>query len=412
MELMGWLLAIPQAVVCFYLTMPFFSVLLSLPWVKFRHLSEENHHSYQDFACIITCWKDAEIAVPCVDSLLKQDYLGNYHIYVVADNCDASVFEFSKEKVTIITPETVLGSKVKSILLALNSFVRKHSTVVIFDPDNLAHPVFLRAINREMSKGFKAVQGWRTAKNLDNPYACNDAMGELYYDYTTRKVPIALGSSATVAGSGMAIDAELYRYSLSQEEIVNNLEGVIVAEDKSLQADIVSAGLRIGYAPEAKVYDEKVEAGHQVARQRSRWINSYFLHLKGGFAMVFLGLKKLSFNRLYFGYLLTYPPMSILILASGTIMALQLLFMWQASLVLMACMAVFMLNFLWVLRLNRASPEIWQSLSGLPAFVGNLLKGAMKMQQAKKDFLATTHSRHLTIEEVLALREKMSSKRQ
>ncbi len=406
MEWVGLILAIPQAVVCFYLLMPFISVLASLPNVRFKQNRNSQPASYQDFACIITCWKDAEIAIPCVDSLLKQDYSGSYQVYVVADNCDASVLNFTDERVTVLAPEKVLGSKVKSILLALNSFVRTHSAVVIFDPDNLAHPVFLSAINWEMAKGYKAVQGWRTAKNLDSPYACNDAMGELYYDYTTRKIPIALGSSATVAGSGMAINEELYRYSLSQEEIVNNLDGVIVAEDKSLQADIVAAGLKIGYAPEAKVYDEKVEAGHQVARQRSRWISSYFLHLKGGFAMVFLGLSKLSINRLYFGYLLTYPPMSILVLASVVLTGLQLIFFWQAALILMGCVAVFICNFLLVLKLNKAAPEIWQSLNGLPAFIGNLLKGALKMKEAKKDFLATTHTRHFTIEEVLALREK------
>lgn len=126
--------------------------------------------------------------------------------------------------------------------------------------------------------------------------------------------------------------------------------------------------------------------------------------------MVFLGIRKLSINRLYFGYLLTYPPMSLLVLASAALTLLQLLFFWKAALILIGCMAVFVLNFLWVLKLNKAAPEIWRSLSGLPAFIGNLLRGALKMKEAKKDFLATTHSRFLTIEEVLALREKESNR--
>src|SRR5690606_12417664 len=94
---------------------------------------------------------------------------------------------------------------------ALENFVRKHEYIAIFDPDNLAHSQFLQECNNYIFKGYKAIQGRRTAKNLDTQTACLDAMGEIYYNYMTKKVPYFLGSSSIIAGSGMVIETNLFK---------------------------------------------------------------------------------------------------------------------------------------------------------------------------------------------------------
>src|SRR5690606_4912037 len=125
--------------------------------------------------------------------------------------------------------------KVKSFIFGIKNFHRQHEAVLILDPDNLGHPDFLSEINNFFDFGYTAVQGRRTAKNLDSVYACMDATGEIYFNYTQKYVPYLLKSSANIAGSGMAIEYNLFLDYLNNPLIVNNLDKVIVAEDKILQ---------------------------------------------------------------------------------------------------------------------------------------------------------------------------------
>lgn len=185
----------------FYLVFPFITVIASLI-VKEKPLQKTAGKN--DFACIITAYQNIQIALPLVDSLLKQAYPA-YLIYIVADDCDVAGVNFSNPNVILLKPQQKLSSKVKSIIHAIENFRRTHDAVVIFDTDNLAKTDFLTVLNDYLNAGFKAVQGQRTAKNLDTVYACADATGEIYKNYVERYVPYVLGASATIAGSGMAV---------------------------------------------------------------------------------------------------------------------------------------------------------------------------------------------------------------
>ncbi|MBY0425268.1 MAG: glycosyltransferase family 2 protein, partial [Cytophagales bacterium] len=235
------------------------------------------------FASIITAYKDVEIAGPLIESLENQNY-ANQHIFLVADRCDKNATEklVNGHNVTLIRPEIPFNSKVKSIRSVIEKLDDSFDAVVIFDPDNLAHPDFLATINKTMSQGFEAVQGQRTAKNLDTQIACLDALGEFYYNVNTRLIPFAIGSSATIAGSGMAIDLNLYKSYLNLDEVSEKDGKVVIAEDKILQTFIVGLGGTIAYAPDAIVYDEKIGTADQLQRQRTRWINTWFKHAGEG----------------------------------------------------------------------------------------------------------------------------------
>ncbi|MCB0663771.1 MAG: glycosyltransferase, partial [Saprospiraceae bacterium] len=187
----------------FFLVFPFLTILISR-LVKEEKPEIPGEHSF-DFGCIITAYKNVEITAPLVASLLHQRY-SNFHIYLVADHCNGQSFEIEDDQLTLLIPEQPLNLKAKSIIHGMENYVRPHDYTVIFDADNLAHPDFLATLNAYTNKGHQAIQGQRTAKNLDSNYAAMDALGEFYKNYIERYITYLLGSSAVISGSGMAVE--------------------------------------------------------------------------------------------------------------------------------------------------------------------------------------------------------------
>lgn len=386
----------------FYLLLPLFNSIIGfiLSERKVHSVREEN----TDFGIIITSYKDIHITKPLIKSVLNQNYK-NYHIYLVADHCEEQKDFINDDKLTVIYPSPYLNSKVKSIMRGIESFIRKHSHILIFDPDNLAAPGLLSLLNDYCSAGFKAVQGRRAAKNLDSKYAGLDALGEHYYNYTQRYVPYILGSSAPIAGSGMVIESELYISILNEIEAENEEGKVIVAEDKMLQNKIVSRGYCIAYAKNAIVYDEKIETGRQLERQRTRWLNSYFKHFIESLRLIFTGIVRLNWNIFYFGLIVSIPPMVVLFLAGAFFVTADIFLSIPLLTTTLIAGVFFSLNFLLVLVAVKAEKEIWQALLGLPAFVITQILALLKIKKANTDFMVTSKNKVVSIEDVMAGRE-------
>ena len=70
----------------FFLILPFLTTLFSLIFGKERVSRPVMEKNY-DYGAIITAYRNSDIAKALVKSILEQDY-PDYHIYLVADNCD------------------------------------------------------------------------------------------------------------------------------------------------------------------------------------------------------------------------------------------------------------------------------------------------------------------------------------
>lgn len=380
---------------CFYLLFPLISAIMAV----FRNEKMNPEPEFAtDFACVITLYKESEIAWPLVRSLLKQDY-PHFHIYLVADGLaeplNATVADV---RLTILQPDNFLHSKVSSLDLALRSMKENHRHVVVFDPDNLVPAHFLRVINQYHAMGFKAVQGKRIAKNITGTYAALDALGEYYYDFAVRNVPYLLGSSSTIAGSGMSMEREIYRSNISNELLVLKEKGVVVAEDKSLQLQLVGNGHRIAYAGAAIIFDEKVTAAQQIGRQRGRWLNSYFAQLPLSLSLLLKGITKADWNRIYFAIMVSMPPMVMLVGAALLLATLALWVKWTYFIVIIGCLGLFALGFLAILTFNKTPYKVLKAIPKIPLFVWGQLSGMLHIRKASKDFMATTHNEVMDIE--------------
>ncbi|MCB0527461.1 MAG: glycosyltransferase [Saprospiraceae bacterium] len=384
------------------LTFPFITALAARIFGKERLGKRYFPVRSFDFACVITAYRNIDIARPLVESLLRQTH-SNFTIYLVADDCLAPDFGGYDDRVVVLRPETPLRLKIKSIIYATQHFRHPHDYIVVFDADNLAHPEFLQEINKYANADYRCIQGQRRAKNLNSSYAALDSLGEHYKNYTERYVPHLLGCSAVISGSGMATEAELYLEYLHSPEIAEgqHLGKKMLQEDKILQNFILRRDKKIAYARKAIVYDEKVDSGKAVETQRSRWLYSYFQNVPNAVDLIWKGLTKPSFNQLYFGLVTFALPMFMLVGLGAVVGILGIAISPHGSEAVVAAMLIFIFNILWCLRLEKAPPPVWKAIWLVPLFIWRQFTGLFKMADPDKNFRPTEHKKMISVDEVL-----------
>lgn len=346
-----------------------------------------------DFAIIVTAYEQTNTLPAAVASLLNLNY-SNYIIYIVADKCDVSNLHFNNEKVVLLRPEEPLQSNTRSHFYAINRFKRDHQFLTIIDSDNLVDPEYLNAMNGLFDKGYKAVQGVRKAKNLDTLYACIDAVQDIYYHFYDREILFNIGSSATLAGSGMAFTTALYKECLETLDIQG------AGFDKVLQIEILKGKHRIAFAKDAIVYDEKTSRSDQLVKQRARWFNTWFKYAGSGMNLLFAGIKNLNLNQFLFALLFLRPPLFLVVVISFVLM-ISCLFI--SKLLFYCWLIAFALFFvaLFISLVNaRAQAKIYKAIIGIPLFMYYQLLSLMKIGKANKISVATQHFHNKTIEEL------------
>ncbi|QNK63150.1 glycosyltransferase family 2 protein [Pedobacter sp. PAMC26386] len=346
-----------------------------------------------DYAVIVTAYEQTILLPSVVDSILKLNY-SNYMIYVVADKCDISGLNFNDERVILLRPEETLASNTKSHFYAINNFKRAHDYLTIIDSDNLVDPEYLNELNKFFDSQFIAVQGVRSAKNLNTSYACLDEAGDMYYRFIDRKLMFDVGSSASLAGSGMAFSTAFYKECLEYLDI----EGA--GFDKVLQMEILNRGHRIAFAENAVVYDEKTSKSGQLVNQRARWINTWFKYAGKGVKLVGTGLKNLNRNQFLCGLVFSRPPLFIVVSFSGLCILIDLLFFPQQLFFWLFAVLSFFYIFFVSLSYFKAPKIIYQSLIRIPVFIFYQILSLLKAKKANKISTATQHYYESKIDDV------------
>ena len=371
-----------QLLVGYNLVFPLLILLLYLIFNKKIAVSTELQG---DYGIIITAYEQTHTLQSVVDSVLRSKYT-NFLIYIVADNCDISQLDFNNEKVILLQPEKVLASNTRSHFYAIQNFKRPHNRVTIIDSDNIVLEDYLDQLNVFFNAGFSAVQGVRNPKNLNSTLACLDAARDIYYHFYDGLLLFGVGSSATLAGSGMAFTTELYKTCLAQLSI----EGA--GFDKVLQNEIVKRGYRIAYAPKAEVLDEKTANSEQLVKQRARWINTWFRYFKFGFGMVLNGLIQFNWNKFLFGLVLLRPPLFIFLAMSICCLIIDIFILPALISYWLITFGMFIFGFILALLFSKTDKRIFRSLWGIPYFIFHQFLSLLKVNKANALSIATKHS--------------------
>ncbi|MBF9236494.1 glycosyltransferase [Hymenobacter sp. BT683] len=315
-------------------------------------------------------------------------YAGQADVHVIADGLQrATVQELRQRGVGVVEVAFEKSTKGKALLAALDSLPRHaYDVAVILDVDNEMAPGFLTQVNAAFAAGYRVVQGHRTAKNLDSPFAVLDACNEEINNHIFRQGHASLGLSPSLIGSAMAFEYE-YLHQLLQD--IGDTPG----EDKELDFKTLKDGVKIAYLPQAYVYDEKTQNSRAFARQRTRWLatqKEFFVKYLGE------GWRELGQGNWDFVDKIVQSMLLPRILLLGLLVALLgLALLWPVGpapgywLALLAGTAAALLL---ALPARLYTWQVGRALLHLPVALGAMLLALLQIRKAKTSFMATPHT--------------------
>lgn len=227
---------------------------------------------HRRIALVVPAYKEDSVILESVAANLKQDYpASHYDLLVIADSFQPhTLAALAKLPVRVLPVSFEVSTVTKALNAALGTLsTSEYDIVVVADADNHLAPDFLSRVNAAFGQGWLAVQGHRVAKNTktqdQSRVALLDAVSEEINNHITRKGYRAAGASATIIGSGMAVDLGLMQAAMDKLTTIGGF-------DKELAMKLNVGGHKIGYLEQAYVYDEKVAKRAVFEHQRTRWI--------------------------------------------------------------------------------------------------------------------------------------------
>ena len=204
-----------------------------------------------------------------VKSLLGVDYPAALRrVLVVADNCSDATAARAAEAGAVVLVRDEPERRGKGYALE-HAFARIEEdgvadVVAVVDADTTVSPGLLRAFARRLAAGAEAVQAEYGVENADASWRTRLLVIALALFHLERSLARErLGLSVGLRGNGMAFTRELLRrvpyraYSL--------------VEDVEYSLSLGEAGVRVAFAPEARVFGEMVSTGEAARSQRARW---------------------------------------------------------------------------------------------------------------------------------------------
>lgn len=235
------------------------------------------------FAVFLPGYKEDEVILSSAKEALKQSYPKEfYDVIVIADSMQPDTIEKLNElPVKVLEVKFEKSTKARSLNEAFKRLPEIYDFVLILDADNIMAPDFLEKINGKIQEtGVQAIQGHRVAKNLNTRFAVLDGISEEVNNHIYRKGHRILGLSSGLIGSGMAFEYSMYK------EVMKTIDA-IGGFDKESELKLLKNKVKIEYAEDALVYDEKVESSEVFGNQRRRWISAQIHYFKKFF---FLGV--------------------------------------------------------------------------------------------------------------------------
>jgi len=220
-------------------------------------------------AAVIAARNEEAVIAQLVKSLFRQKYPRElFEVFVVPNNCtDNTEAAARRAGAKIIRCTGKIASKGDALRCAfdyLTSLEEPFDAYCIFDADNLVHEDFFDAVNDAREAGLRVAQGYRDSKN---PYAnwISGSMSAFYWFmsrfYNSSRA--ALGMSAALNGTGFMVSDDLIREM--------GWETVTLTEDLEFTALCSLRGEKIGWMPQARIYDEQPETMRDSVNQRRRW---------------------------------------------------------------------------------------------------------------------------------------------
>ncbi|MGB7605965.1 MAG: glycosyltransferase family 2 protein, partial [Lutisporaceae bacterium] len=382
---------------------------------KFKDNNEKFYMPEKRFAIFIPAYNEEIVISSIVENLENVNYPKElYDVYVIADNCsdktaDSAASAGAKVLVRVNKKDRGKGHALKwafDKVLFNEHNNSKYDAAVIFDADNLVSKDFLLEMNNKLCAGLKVVQGYIDSKNPNDSWI---TMGySISFWSVNRLFQCArsyLGLSNEIGGTGFCMDIKVLKEM--------GWEATSLAEDLEFTAKLVLNGIKVGYAQNAIIYDEKPLTLAQSWKQRRRWMQGfgdvcsrYFFKLiakgikEGDLVAIDCAIYTLQpYILILGGLMLVLPIFNIflfdekLLMITTNIIPKFFFYIGIVQLLLLPTSLVVEKKFTWKMLLYYPAYILF-CLTWIPIAV----EGIIRMKN--KDWSHTQHSRRLSIQEI------------
>ncbi len=250
------------------------------------------------FGVVISARNEAAVIGNLLESINKQDYPSELiKIFLIADNCDDNTAEVGRQHGAIVLERNnkdLVGKGYALDFLFKKLLAEKDDcdAYIVFDADNLVDKNFVKEMNKNFNRGYKALTSYRNSKNYEtNWISAGYSLWFLREAQYLNNARMRLGTSCAISGTGFCLSREIIEEN-------NGWKYHLLTEDIEFSVDMAIRGEMIGYSAGSVVYDEQPETFKQSWNQRLRWSK--------GFYQVFGNYGKKLFKGIFSGKFACY----------------------------------------------------------------------------------------------------------
>ena len=328
------------------------------------------------FAVLVPAHNEARVIRRTLESLAAIEYpCDRFAVHVVADNCDddtaaiARAFGAASPAGWLTVHERrdphrkAKGFALAWLLERLHASTAPYDAYVVLDADSIVSRNTLAAFAARLGAGSAVIQAYYGVLNPGESALAALRSAALAAIHLARPLGrAALGLSCGLKGNGMCFSAPVIeRYGWSAHGL---------AEDVEFHLALVADGLRVDFAPEARVLAEMPVTFGQAAAQNARWERGRVAALRAaGPALLRRALVTRSWAPADALIEQLIPPLSVPIAAAGALLCASLAVGGWTWLVPGLTLAALALHLLSGLALSGASWVAYRGLALAPLYV-------------------------------------------
>lgn len=226
------------------------------------------------FAILIPAYQDDEYIMYAVQSFLQQDYpIDCFDIIVISDHLKPETnAQLAQYPIILLQAKFKKSSKTKSIKAAMSQLHEGQYDVVLFmNADNVVEKNFLNELNNTYASGSNAIQSHRIYQERPDNVTVLNAIADEINNSILRAGHVTFGLSASLNGSGVAIDFHWFKDNISQLKDDD--------DEKVIESLLLRERIYVEYLSKTHVYALKNGGKKRFYDQHGSWIKAQYYSL-------------------------------------------------------------------------------------------------------------------------------------
>ncbi len=252
----------------------YYSGISIFGWFKRKEPLASQFPFKTKFAVLIAAHNEETVIPGVINSIKRAQYPKSlYEIFVIADNCEDNTAQVARARGVNVYERFDPVKKGKGFSLEwmfknLFGLKTQYDAICILDADNLVSANFFAEMNKYLCMGHKVIQGYLDSKNPHDTWVSGNYSIAYWISNRLFQLPRHyLGLNCALGGTGFVMSTDVLRET--------GWGATCLTEDLEFSMKLVLKGMRVAWAHEAKIYDEKPLRLSQSWRQRTRWMQGH-----------------------------------------------------------------------------------------------------------------------------------------